>query len=448
MIKKLSLIFTLIVIYVSGNAQNDSLKHEKVKKGFSFGAVPVVAYDSDLGLKYGGVVNLYHFGDGSRYPEYDHSLYLEWTRTTKGNGINQIVYDSEQLIPNMRVNAEVSYMTEKALHFYGFNGYRALYNKDFEVQDSPEYISRMFYRHDRRSLRLRADFQGNIGSDKLRWLAGITYHGTKVDSIDLNNLNKGKSGDDILPNVPALYDYYKQWGVINKSEAKGGDNTMFKFGLMYDTRDIEANPSKGLWEEVVFFVGPDFMGYENFTVSALFLHRQYFTILPNTLTFAYRMGYQTRLAGTVPFYLLPYFSDSKRISDGFGGSKTVRGILRNRIVGDGVGFGNFEFRYKVLKTSLFKQNFYIALSTFADVARVIDPYSVDLSNVPSALDIGGNTYNPQEWFNYQDESFHLAFGGGVRFALNQNFIVAVDYGMAAKKEDGERGLYINLNWLF
>ena len=42
----------------------------------------------------------------------------------------------------------------------------------------------------------------------------------------------------------------------------------------------------------------------------------------------------------------------------------------------------------------------------------------------------------------------MGYGGGIRFALNENFIVAVDYGMAAKKEDGKSGLYINLNWLF
>ena len=43
---------------------------------------------------------------------------------------------------------------------------------------------------------------------------------------------------------------------------------------------------------------------------------------------------------------------------------------------------------------------------------------------------------------------HLALGGGLHIALNQNFIVAVDYGMALKKEDGDSGLYIGLDFLF
>jgi len=450
--KKICLLFLAVMaIPAMSFGQNDSLnteKKEKIKKGFSFGALPVVAYETDIGFKYGALANLYHYGDGSRYPQYDHSLYLEWSRTTKGNGINQIVYDSEKLIPNMRVTAELSFMTEKALHFFGFNGYNAYYNPDFEDEDHAEYISRVFYRHDRKSLRLKADFQGNIGSKKLRWLAGIAFHGTKIASVDIDNLNKGKSDEDKLPDVPGLYDYYVDWGVLSPDKFEGGDNAMLKFGLIYDTRDIEANPGKGIWEEIMFFTAPKAFGYDEFTMSALFLHRQYFTILPNTLTFAYRMGYQTKLAGDIPYYLLPYYTDSKQIKDGFGGSKTIRGIFRNRVVGDGVAFGNFEFRWKAIKTFLFKQNFYIALSAFMDAGRVVDPYSLDLSGVPNTLDINGNIYNPQEWFNNQDESFHIAYGAGLHFALNENFIVAVDYGMAAKKEDGTTGLYITLNWLF
>ena len=97
-------------------------REENVKTGFSLGGVPVVAYDSDIGFKYGALVNLYWYGDGSRYPMYDHSVYVEWSRTTKGNGINQITYDSDRLIPGIRSFFDFIYMTDKALDFYGFNG--------------------------------------------------------------------------------------------------------------------------------------------------------------------------------------------------------------------------------------------------------------------------------------------------------------------------------------
>jgi hypothetical protein len=449
--KLTNLLILLFGLSIVVNAQTDSTKiekKEKIKKGFSFGAVPAIAYDTDLGFKYGAVVNLYDYGDGSRYPEYDHSLYLEWSRTTKGNGINQIIYDSEKLIPNMRVTAEISYMTEKALDFYGYNGYEAFYNHNFEDKNNADYISRVFYRYERKSLRLKADFMGNILGKKLRWLAGISYNGSKIASVDVDKLNKGKDSKDTLPHVPGLYDYYVAWGVIPANQVDGGNTTQLKLGLVYDTRDIEANPSKGLWEEVLLFASPKAFGYESFTTSLLFLHRQYFTLFPDKLTFAYRLGYQTKLSGDIPYYMLPYYTDSKQIRDGFGGAKTMRGVLRNRVVGDAVAFGNFEFRWKFIKTYFLKQNLYIALSTFMDAGRVTKSFDYNISGVPATFDINGITYNRDEWFKNESEGFHIGYGAGLHFALNQNFIVAFDYGLAAKKEDGKSGFYINLNWLF
>jgi hypothetical protein len=67
---------------------------EKTKKGFSFGAVPAIGFDSDLGFLYGALANFYDYGDGTIYPFYKHSLYIEWTHTTKGGDLNLIRYDS------------------------------------------------------------------------------------------------------------------------------------------------------------------------------------------------------------------------------------------------------------------------------------------------------------------------------------------------------------------
>jgi hypothetical protein len=449
--KPTCLLILLLGFSIFLHAQTDTtkiVKKEKIKKGFSFGAVPAIAYDTDLGFKYGLVVNLYDYGDGSRYPQYDHSLYLEWSRTTKGNGINQIIYDSERLIPNMRVTAEASYMTEKALDFYGFNGFESLYNHNFEDKNNQDYISRVFYRYERKSLRLKADFMGNIIGKKLRWLAGISYNSSKIAPVDVDKLNKGKDAKDTLPHVPGLYDYYVNWGVIPANQADGGNIGQLKLGLVYDTRDIEANPGKGLWEEVLIFVSPKAFGYESFTTTALLLHRQYFTLAPGRLTFAYRLGYQAKLSGDIPYYMLPYYTDSKQIRDGFGGAKTIRGVLRNRLVGDAVVFGNFEFRWKFLKTVLWKQNLYLALSSFLDAGRVVKPFDYNISGVPATFDIGGTTYNRDDWFKNKSEAFHVGYGGGLHIALNENFIVAFDYGLAADKNDGKSGFYINLNWLF
>jgi hypothetical protein len=66
---------------------------------------------------------------------------------------------------------------------------------------------------------------------------------------------------------------------------------------------------------------------------------------------------------------------------------------------------------------------------------------------------GANTsVMKQEYDKYVDTSksdgFHSAAGGGLRIAINQNFIIAVDYAKPLDKRDGNGSLYINTGYLF
>jgi len=411
-------------------------KEEKVKTGLTFGGVPVVGYNSDIGFMYGALGNLYWYGDGSRYPQYDHSLFVELSRTTKGNGKNQITFETDKLIPGIRSLFEASYLTEKALDFYGFNGYQAVYDIDYEgTYDSEGYANRLFYRHSRKLIRLKADFQGEIIGQKLRWLGGIAYYGSSIDSVDVNDLNEGKDEDLLSHN--SLYGSYVDWGLIKEDQGKGGNHTILKGGLVYDTRDNEPNPFTGVWSEMQLHYAPSFLSNTDYGYGRIILtHRQYFTLIPEWMNLAYRLSYQGKLGGEMPFYMMPFMFQTapKLTRDGLGGSKTVRGVRRNRIVGDGFAFGNVELRGKVLRTTVFNQNLYIALSGFFDSSGMPDVLPDDL---------------PDQILNMDAKEVpHIGFGGGIHFALNQNFIVTVDYGMAAKKADGDTGLYVNMDFLF
>ncbi|MEA3495499.1 MAG: hypothetical protein U9R42_05625 [Bacteroidota bacterium] len=453
---KKSILFTLAFIFFANIllGQNETKKDstnnkEKIKTGWNFGVLPAVAFDSDLGFKYGGLINLYNFGDGSTYPNYLQSIYLEISRTTKGSGVNQLFFDSEHLFKNrkLRVTADLSFLTEKALDFYGFNGAEALYNPDFEndLSSNSSYISRMFYRHARKMTRFTCDFQGYIIPDKLRWLGGIAYFGNKIEQVDIDNLNEGKDESEKLPDTASLYDKYIDWGIIPSEEADGGNNQYLKFGLIWDTRDIEANPGHGIWSEALIMTAPSFLGNkENAYTKLVVTHRQYFTLIKKRLTFAYRVGYQGTIAGNAPFYMQAYMISSYSpsvITEGLGGSKSLRGILRNRIVGDDFVFGNFEFRWKFLKTVIKNQNVYLALNPFVDAGKIIDPIDIDKSNIPASVTLS----------NYFDESkdkFHFTYGCGLHIAHNENFVLSINYGIAADKNDGTKGLYIGTNWLF
>lgn len=436
-----TLLFSITVNAISAGTEDE----ESAKTGWTFGALPAVSYNTDLGFQYGGLVNLYYFGDGSSYPKYMHSLYAEISRYTKGSGVNRLFYDSEYLIPDIRVTADLSYFTEKALDFYGFNGYNAEYRSVWEDDDpeNNEYKSRMFYRHERNMFRFTLDFQGRLAGKQLRWIGGLGLMSTSIAPVDIEALNEGQDEEDKLPtDVDGLFEQYVDWGIISPEERDGGNTHHLKLGIVYDSRDNEPNPMSGMWSEAVVFTAPGFMGNGDFSYSRISLtHRQYFTIIEKDLSFAYRLNYQGTLEGNVPFYMLPYMINSFSLSsntDGLGGSKTVRGVLRNRIVGDAMAFGNFELRWKFYRTVLFNQNIYLALNGFMDGGQVLDRKKIAEHDDPDFQDL----------YNDSEESLHIALGGGFRIAMNENFIVAVDYGKPLDKRDGGGGLYIGLNYLF
>jgi hypothetical protein len=435
-----------VVLCMSGvlTAQQEAATVPQTKTGLTFGLLPAISYSSDLGFQYGGLVNFYQFGDGSSYPKYFHSLYLEWSRYTKGSGIQRIFYDSEYLITGIRVTADLCYLPDQALDFYGFNGYEAVYHPSWEDAADSDYRSRMFYRHQRNTFKFTTDFQGTIHKSGLGWVAGLGIMQNSLASVDLERLNKGKDDADKLPDIPGLYDKYVEWGIIAADEKDGGWSNNIKLGLVFDTRDFDPNPMKGIWSEVVLLMAPGFLGNGNLGFTCLSAtHRQYFTLVKDKLSFVYRVSAQSTIAGRTPFFMQPYLVTSfnpSAGSDGLGGSKSVRGMLRNRVVGDAIAFGNAEFRWKVYRTMILNQNLYLALNFFTDAGRVIKNIDFPLDGVPEA--------ERDLYFSPGDERLHHTAGVGLRVVLNENFIVAIDHGRAFDRRDGRSGTYIGLNFLF
>lgn len=442
--KKLTLSIFVVMISISLIGQES--EKTDVPTGFNLGLLPVVAFDADLGFQYGGLTNLYFYGDGSQFPDYRHSLYLEMSRYTKGSGINRIFYDSKYLIPNVRVTSDLSYLTEQAFGFYGFNGARSVYHPEWIDSEDPEYRTRMFYRHERKRFRFLLDFQGKLKNDKLLWIAGFTHYNDRIASVDIDNFNEGKDPEDLLPSVstmPGLYERYLDWGLIQADEAKGGVDNYLKLGLVYDTRDNEPNPMSGMWAEAVLFTAPSFLGNDFPHTLLNVTFRQYFTLIEKDLSLAYRVALQSTIAGEAPFFMKPNLVTSflrGANSEGLGGAKTIRGVILNRIVGDGVALGNIELRWKPIRFHFIGQNFYIGLNAFLDGGTVIQETSLDLSLVSDS--------DKDFYFTSEGDKLHFGYGAGLRIVMNENFIIAVDYGIAASKDDGTSGLYIGLNYLF
>lgn len=446
--KKFFILGSLLILTLGLFAQEtEEKKADKIKTGWNIGGLPVVAYDTDLGFEYGALVNLFNYGDGSIYPKYRHNVYAEVSRYTKGSGINRLFYDSKYLIPGLRITSDLAYLTDKTYDFYGFNGYESVFNADWADDGATDYRSRVFYKYDRKLTRFTTDIQGKFKNERFGWVAGIGLYNYQIDTVDINNLNKGKSGSDKLPYVNGgLYQRYIDWGIIDADEKDGGFVSYLKVGAVFDTRDNEPNPMKGIWTEAVLTYAPSVLGAgKEFEHAKLTItHRQYFTIIPQRLSFVYRLGYQGTLMGTCPFYLQPNITTlflRGATNEGLGGARSLRGIIRNRVVGDGIAYGNAELRWKFVKFYFIKQNFYLSLNTFVDAGQAVRP--IKISKTFSETD-----YNESDYFSSDNETIHPSWGAGLRIVMNQNFIIAIDHGRVFKKEDGTAGTYIGLNFLF
>ncbi len=441
-----SLMVFVALIFVSfssfGSAENDGA--DATKTGWKLGGVlPTITFNSDLGLQYGALVNFFDYGDGTRFPRYDHSLYFEVSRYTKGSGVNRFFYDSDRLINGIRTTFDLTYMTDPLMCFFGFNGYQSVYDESLTIPDSEAYISRAFYKFDRKLFRTKLDLQGRIGDGKMSWVSGFETYNYAVGSVDVDKLNKNKT-KDLLPDVPGLYDKYVDWGLIAPDEKDGGWVNYVKAGIAYDTRDQEAHPMKGIWTEAVALIAPGFLTSGDFGHARIsFSHRQYFTLVPENLSFAYRINMQQNIFGNPPFYVQSLVITSflrSYASEGLGGSRTIRGVLRNRIVGNGYALGNIELRWKFMHFNIGATNVYLGLNGFFDAGVITDKIKLDMDNVPIA--------ERQMFFDENAGALHLSAGTGLKVAINRNFVVSMDYGMAFDKRDGDTGLYVELNYLF
>jgi outer membrane protein assembly factor BamA len=447
--KKPFLIILMTFIVLSASAQE-----KKVKTGWKFGgALPAVSYDSDLGFQYGALAEFFNYGNPSVFPDFLDHTYTEISRYTKGSGIYRFMYESNHIIPGVQWISDLSYLPDLAAKFYGFNGYESVYNKDWmdDKLQSPPYRTTMFYRFQKNHFRFKNDFQGKLSGDHLKWSAGFAFQNYSTNSVNIDKLSKGKK--DALPSVdsvPGLFERYQALGIIPAEEVKGGWINTVKVGITWDSRDNKPNPMKGIWSEIGIEAAPEFLG-NNWGFSKLYIiHRQYFTLIKNDLSLVYRVGYQATISGHSPFFYQPEVITSRltgATSEGLGGSKTLRGVLLNRVVGDAFVMGNIELRWKPVYFKLFKRDFYIGLNGFYDFGKVTKNIKMP-ANLESTFNAIYPTENYSDYFKPGPDKFHQSTGISVMIAMDQNFILAIDVGKALNKQDGNIGFSVGLNYLF
>ena len=355
-----------------------------------------------------------------------HRIVLQ--RSTKGIADYSYRFDSKYFLPNqMRITLKSKYVSSILQPFHGFGGAQTKYLSAYKnSSDTENFRGKFYYKYDKRYYRIDAILQGRIVENKMRWLGGITLLSTNIDTINYDDFDKEQLDS---PEQTLLAKLVRE-GIIDTETFNGGSEHSIITGLIWDSRDNESTASKGIWSEILLRWVTRTLG-NNFSYVALTgTHRQYLSISRN-LTFAYRLSGRLMSAGA-PFFTITQQDGSFEVGEGLGGSKTIRGILFNRIIGRNIAYANLELRYKIY--SLFSDGF-VALLLFHDAGRSFD-------SVPERLPVGDK--------GDESDVLHRSLGTGIRVAMNSTFIIRLDIGRSFDSSiDGEGiKIYIGLDWLF
>ena len=244
-----------------------------------------------------------------------------------------------------------------------------------------------------------------------------------------------------------LYDLYIASGIIGANEKKSGNVAEVKLGAVYDTRDNEADPYKGFKAELLTLYSLVAGGGDNYG-KAFISASGFIPFWRDKLTFAAKGSWQGTIYGEQPFYMLQNISTlyyRQITNEGLGGINTVRGVLRNRVVGAGIAWANIELRYRFAYFPFLGQSWYLVLNPFFDAGRVVQYHKKEAMQLTS--DNFPHT-NSNFLYNGDKEALHMSAGLGFKAVMNRNFIISAEWGKPFDKRDGTNGFNIGLNFIF
>ena len=373
------------------------VRAQQRQTGLGWSGLPAVNYDSDEGFGYGLTGGLYQYGDGSRTP-YAWALESTVLLTTNSHNSASVFYDApDGLGRGIRLTARANVDRDCCQPYYGLGNTAP---RDTALLDRPGLPNYYTYRRDRLGAAL--DVQRAL-LPRLRLLAGAAVQHNAAAARDRSTL----FAQDLAGAVIA--------GADAPTTALGP-----RVGLVYDTRDAERDPRRGLWLEALAWEGLLLSGGGDFTRLTATL-RGYASPTP-WLTLAARVLGE-RWLGNAPLTQLADIGSSSQDFTGIGGAESVRGVLRLRYLGHTRALGNVEVRWRGPGFHGLGAPWQVGAVGFVDAGRVWD----------------------QRGFGDGAAGLHWGQGAGLRLAWGPSFIIAADFAYGP-----EAGLqtYLKLGHMF
>ena len=445
MIKK-SPFFAIVIIILSYNcfSQNntDTLKlpfaiaKEKrlsdedlvnKKEGVYVTGAPDISSDPVNGFGYGGEGTLFFNGKKSdpffAYTPYRASLGITLFNTTRSQREFMLKLDIPYIFnTKWRLRVEGGYEANPNLLYFGqneqsLNGLQYYANNDSlinpimnasysDYENSLKGGNEFYNTYFKKEAVLNISGERSFLDGKFRTLVGY-----EIAYVDFSSF-AGKSL------VQQDYDSKKITGLGK------GIVTIEQLGLIWDTRDLETDPSNGVFAELTNELSLKALGSE-YNFNKTFFHFNYYKkLFPQRikkLVFAGRVAFGYS-ALDCPFFEYQDQWSSEGSIEGLGGANTLRGFKQSRFLARAMSFNNAELRYRFAQCEVLKQHFAFSAVPFADAGAVWDK-----------LDRIGYLNN-----------FRMSEGLGLRIAWNVNTILRFDY--AISKEDKQ--FFFNLSHAF
>ena len=404
-----------------------------IKTGWNFGPLPVVGFDSDLGFQYGVCCDIFNFGNGSNYPQYDYKINVEASTYTKGSSVLRTYGDFKTLIPDGKLFFDVTYFNAPKFGFYGYNGFASEYDPDrtewFPGADKSDNSKSGFNFMSRNQFRALASVSKTV-SGNLSAAAGIAFYHITTKRLGLSDYDGQYT----------LYDQYVDADLIHENEKDGGNVTQLRFGMVYDTRNHDSDPTRGENIEASLVYSPDLIDGRGYSNLGFYLSIcQFLPVYSDRLTLAYRALVQANLWGDIPYYFTNNINSMffrKLYTEGLGGNASVRGMNRNGVLSNGFAMFNIELRWRIYDFKFINQNWQIATNPFFDAGKTLQTYRLEEQKTAGLY--SGDEYAP-----------HYTAGLGIKLVMNHNMVVSFEAGKPFSKNDGT-GLWTNVgfNYLF
>ncbi|MGY6560877.1 MAG: Omp85 family outer membrane protein [Luteibaculaceae bacterium] len=407
------------------------------KEGTFVTGLPRVEFDPIRGFGAGGNINLFVNQDKSdpffEFTPYRHRVNAEFFIFENGRVRYALNYDAPYIFNSKwRLRIDAVFWEDPNAQYWGIGrrslnrlqfvdqrtGQMRTFNRvrDYEenlalaVQDeNGQYFTNFHFNH-----MLQREHLYNILGERTFWggkgrfMFGYEMLFTNFQSYNGRPAEEAFSvttGEEVAAtNNQTLLDIEKAEGVWDRFNLAGFNNnddgyyftSMLAFAFIYDTRDFEPDPSKGVFLQYSHEYSAPWLASE-FNFNKFMIQGQIFKTLARwnnnkgRLTFA-GVGSFGHIFGPRINFIEMWDLSSQAEAGGvlvLGGDRSVRGFREARFLAPTVALVNLEMRARFFDFNLLKQNFALGLTPFFDMGSVWDsPTDINFSRWVGAPGLG------------------------------------------------------------